>query len=179
MKKALLKIYFYFAAIIFVLFLCLLSIMFFLPQKYGDIVNYYSKLYNLEPSLVFSVINTESGFNTNAVSRSNALGLMQIMPTTAEYIAKELNLKDYDLFNPKDNIDIGCWYLRKLLNKYNNQNTALCAYNAGSGNVDLWLNNKDFSEDGINLKSIPFKETKNYVRLVNIYRTFYTKLFNL
>lgn len=164
------------------IFVIAVTTMFFyceLPIKYTEEIEFYSQKYKISPSLVFAVIKTESGFDRNAISHAGAIGLMQVMPKTAQQIANELKISEFNLCAPKTNINFGCYYLSQLLSRYANEKTALAAYNAGSGNADRWLKNKAFSDDGITLKSIPFPETDNYVRKVFIYRTFYTKLFNI
>ena len=91
---------------------------------------------------------------------------MQIMPETFFWLQKNNSAYEMDenhLKDPKVNIEYGTYLLSLLQKKYCEKRTALCAYNAGIGNVDKWLKNKDYSDDGKNLKVIPFKETKNYV----------------
>ncbi len=140
---------------------------FIYPLAYQETVFKYSNEYSLDKPLVFAIIKVESGFNKNAHSNRGAVGLMQITPTTAEYIAKLLNEKDYNLKDEKTNIRYGCYYLRYLLNKFIKVDTALCAYNAGEGRVDGWLKNKEYSDDGISLFNIPFAETKEYINKIN------------
>lgn len=89
---------------------------------------------------------------------------MQVLPSTAEEIARELNFENFDLKNPGDNILIGTYYIGQLTKKFNNLETALCAYNAGPTNVSNWLKDETKSEDGESLKKIPFKETENYIK---------------
>ena len=151
----------------------------FLPINYRNEIKFYSNKYELDTNLIYAVINTESSFNPNAKSKSGAMGLMQLMPKTAQHVADCLNVETFNLFLPETNIAFGCFYLKELINKYKNINTALCAYNAGSGNVDLWLKNNEYSKNGKEISFIPFIETRNYVRKINIFRTFYANVFNL
>lgn len=154
---------------------------YFYPRKFTEQVTYYAQKYNLEESLVYAVIRTESGFDPDAVSVKDARGLMQISQKTGEWGASEIGLENFtveDLFLPEINIEIGCWYLNRLIHQYDgNADTALAAYNAGSGNVSKWLNNMQYSRDGSVLHEIPFPETKNYVKKVNSAKRIYEKLY--
>ncbi|ERM92995.1 lytic transglycosylase [Caldanaerobacter subterraneus subsp. yonseiensis KB-1] len=155
----------------------------FYPLKYEEYVNSYSKEFGLDPYLVFAIIKVESNFNPYAISNRNAIGLMQIMPDTGRWIAAKLGMKDFKeeiLFNPEVNIKMGVWYLHYLLKNFDgNLKLALAAYNGGCGNVDLWLKDKRFSQDGRQLHSIPFPETDRYVKKVlavyRMYKFIYTK----
>ncbi len=135
------------------------------PIKYKDEIVKYSSEYGLSSSLVASVINSESSFNKNATSNAGAIGLMQIIPSTAEYICDLLNEEFFieNLYDPEKNIKYGCFYLRYLKNKFIDENTTLCAYNAGETIVFNWLKDKNISSNGISLDGkIPFNVTKNY-----------------
>ena len=147
------------------------------PLGYKEQVFYCADAYDLDKALVFAVIKVESGFDALAKSKAGALGLMQITENTGKYIAKLLGKKDYDLLDPNTNIEFGCYYLSYLIVRFKNIETAICAYNAGEGNVSAWLSNADLSADGKTLKSIPFTETREY--LIKIKKTFskYKKLY--
>ncbi|MGB9678729.1 MAG: lytic transglycosylase domain-containing protein [Thermoanaerobacteraceae bacterium] len=140
------------------------------PLKYKEQVIYYSKEYKVDPYLVFAVIYAESGFNPNVISNKNAVGLMQILPETGRWVAKNIGIKDYNdnmLFVPKYNIQIGTWYLGYLLRLFdNNIHLAVAAYNGGSSNVDNWLKDKRFSTNGKSLHKVPFPETDKYLKKV-------------
>ncbi len=151
--------------------------IFFYPLKYQDEISHYSELYDLNKTLVFSVVNVESGFDKNAESKKGAVGLMQLTEKTANYVGLLLNKNEYDLKNAKDNLEMGCFYLKYLLNKFENVNTALSAYNAGEGKVLLWLKDDTLSKDGIALNKIPYKETEEYVKKINKTFTKYRKLY--
>ncbi|MBE7086948.1 MAG: lytic transglycosylase domain-containing protein [Clostridiales bacterium] len=133
------------------------------PLKYKKLVLENSKIYNLDKYMLFAIINTESGFNADAKSNKGAIGLMQLTTSTANYIAVKHNILDYDLTNPMDNVKIGCLYINYLQNKFEDFYTVMTAYNAGEGNVSIWLKNKEYSSDGRTLKIIPFKETDEYI----------------
>lgn len=137
------------------------------PRHYENEVLFSSREHGLDPDLVFAVIRTESSFRADAVSRSGAQGLMQIMPQTAEWIAWRRSFThDGDrIFEPAYNVDLGCYLLSYLIERYEGDLTlAVAAYNAGSGNVDKWLESEEYY-DGETL-DIPFGETRNYVKKV-------------
>jgi len=150
-------------------------------RAHRDFVEKYAKENGLDDSLVYAVMFVESRFDENAVSSKEAKGLMQISATTGNWGADVLhieNFTDEDLFDAQTNIKIGCWYLAVLNKQYwNNQDTVIAAYNAGSGNVSKWLNDENYSADGINLEKIPFGETEKYVRKVNIVKWIYEFIY--
>jgi soluble lytic murein transglycosylase len=144
------------------------------PDKiYVDAAGYYGQKYDVERALIFSVIKTESNYKQNARSDAGALGLMQLMPETAVWIAGKINKTDYDeamLTGVDCNIELGTWYLSYLIKKFESVDIALIAYNAGEGNAQKWIR-----ENKIN--DIPFKETKNYLKKVKRHYKYY-KRFN-
>ncbi len=140
------------------------------PIKYKSEVIKYAHNYNLDPELVMALMYAESGFDSNAVSKKGAIGLMQIMPLTAEWIASELNDKGFDLFEVDTNIRYGCFYLNYLYGKFNDKILVLCAYNAGESRVREWLDKMEINKD-----NIPFTETKNYVNRVLKLEKYYSK----
>lgn len=137
------------------------------PMEYEAEVGRACRKYDLDPCLVFAVIRTESFFTPDAVSGAGAQGLMQIMPETGEWIAWKQG-REYDesrIFEPEYNIDLGCWLLAFLLDKYDgNVELAAAAYNAGHSAVNRWLADPQYY-DGKKL-TIPFEETENYVEKV-------------
>lgn len=152
--------------------LCVLFIFIFscvlYPIKYKDEILKASNDYNLDPALICAVINAESSFNKNAKSRSGAVGLMQILPSTAEWVAAKLNF-EYSpkmLYEPNVNINFGCYYLSYLLDKFAIEATAICAYNAGEGIVRAWLLDEKCSSNGKALNYIPYNETRYYLNKV-------------
>ena len=175
--KAILWCYWIFFIICFVNGMILRN--YFYPFKYKKEVIFYSEYYDLNPALVLSIINAESGFDSAAESSAGAIGLMQITPKTANYIAERTGAVNYDLTAPDTNIDFGCYYIKYLLNKFENVSTAIAAYNAGEGNVSLWLEDKSCSEDGTTLIRIPFNETKVYVKKIEESFIKYKKLYPL
>lgn len=137
------------------------------PIAYGDLIAQYANDNNLDPHLVMAVIRVESNFVPEARSHV-AYGLMQVTEETAAWTAKDMGITwDYNFKEPETNIMLGCYYLRHLIDMYGNIDTALAAYNAGMGNVNEWLANREYSSDGETLSYIPFPETRNYVEKVN------------
>ncbi len=151
------------------------------PIKYSEYVYKYAEEYNVDPILVFAIIKAESNFNPNVVSSSKAIGLMQLMDSTAEEIARKLEInfaKGSSLYNPELNIQLGTKYFSNLMKEYNNNYLlALTAYNAGIGNVKRWIEQGIIKEDGSDIENIPYKETNNYVRKIvrdyKIYKELY------
>ena len=198
------------------------------PIKFQEEVAAASEESGLDEAVIFSVINVESRFNPNAVSPKGAVGLMQVMPSTAQEMMKILstgaktflqnksfeedlsqknNEKSFstaedeqgalegkseksaeesaeenaeennknskngeksgffaeNLKNPATNIMLGAKYLKSLLTRFENLDTALCAYNAGPATVKSWLANAEYSADGKTLAKIPYSETRNYL----------------
>jgi len=151
------------------------------PQKFSDIVAKYSSQYGVDENMVYAIIKTESNFNQYAVSSKNAIGLMQITEATGEWAAAKMGINDFSkdkLFDPDINIEIGCWYIARLLKQFDSCDTAIAAYNAGSGNVSKWLENGSLSTDGTNLSAIPYSETENYVKKIKMTRQIYAYLYD-
>lgn len=149
------------------------------PLEYADEILSASAKYELPPALIASVINTESGFRSEAKSHAGAVGLMQIMPETAEWIAWRQGREHYEekLTGVGYNIDMGCYLLSFLLERYSgNVEYALAAYNAGFNAVDSWLEDENCITQEGNL-NIPYAETKNYVRKVMVGIERYSELY--
>lgn len=124
---------------------------------YGSIIYREARRHRLSPELVAAVVGAESDFRVRLVSRSNAQGLMQILPETGRLLGAN------DLFNPEENIRAGAKYLRYLHDRFGDTPLALAAYNAGEGNVVKW--------DGIP----PFEETQTFLRRVNVRNNAYRR----
>ena len=152
------------------------------PLKYKETIIAQANEYNLEESLVFAVAKAESNFDNSAVSNKGAVGVMQIMPDTFSWLNKKQNKSedDNDLNDYKTNIKYGCYYLRVLIDYYKGDKTlAICAYNAGMGTVDKWLNNdKNFKTEADNIK-VPYKETERYLKKIIKGQEIYHKLYNI
>ena len=136
-------------------------------KDYSEYVNKYSEEYGVEDNLIYALIKAESNFNPNAISHQNAKGLMQLMYSTAKELANknQIELTEENILEPEININLGTKYISSLLNKYECIEVALAAYNAGSGNVDRWINGT-IKADGSDIENIPYKETNMYVRKI-------------
>ena len=134
------------------------------PLEYEEIVVGHAENYDLEPHLLAAVIYQESKFKADAVSSSGAVGLMQLLPATAQGIADRTGGSGWherDLVNPE-------LYLRHLLDKYKDEELALAAYNAGQANVDRWR------KEG---NGIEFPETRHYVQRVQELKAIYARAY--
>lgn len=151
------------------------------PKEYKEYVYKYSKELNIDPMLSFSIIKAESNFKVNCVSRSGAIGLMQLMETTAKEQAEKLNSSYYEgiLYNPEENIKLGLNYFSTLLEHFNNNYVlAFVAYNAGIGNTEKWIEEGVITKDGKGTENIPFTETNMYVRKIIRNYAIYKELYN-
>ncbi len=151
-------------------------------KEYAEYVQKYSKEYNVDENLVYALIKAESNFNPDAKSSKNAIGLMQLMESTAQEICKKMDLQISNnqltekLLEPETNINIGTKYLSILIQKYGNIEIAITAYNAGIGTVDTWIEKGIIKADGSDIENIPYKETNNYVRKILRDYKIYTNL---
>jgi soluble lytic murein transglycosylase len=145
-------------------------IVLFYPQPHRDIVFSSAYEYGVDPYLVFAIIRAESKFESSAESPVGAKGLMQIMPDTARRIASQHGWEDFDtaqLHQPEVNIRLGCWYLAKLNQKFENKlPLVIAAYNAGEGTVGKWLESGKWDGNTKTSDDIPFPETRSYVKNV-------------
>lgn len=147
------------------------------PLNDKQLVFEFADLYDLDRALIFSIIKVESDFDADAKSHAGAIGLMQLTPSTAKYIADMQGIEKYDLLDKRTNVNFGCFYLKYLIRKFKNADTAIVAYNAGEGNVSIWLNNPDYSNDKLTLKFIPFSESRDYVEKIKETFAKYKKLY--
>ena len=141
-------------------------------REYSEYVEKYAKEYNVDENLVYAVIKAESNFKPKVKSDKGAMGLMQIVESTAKEICKKVDMQINDeelqekLLEPEVNINLGTKYLSILIEKYQNIGIAITAYNAGIGTVDNWIEKDVIKADGSNIESITYKETNNYVRKI-------------
>lgn len=141
------------------------------PLEYEHIVRGHAENYDLDAALLAAVIYRESKFDADARSSEGALGLMQLLPDTAEGIALNTGGSRFrvgDLLDPEINVRYGSFYLRRLLRKYGDERLALAAYNAGQTNVDEWV-----ASGG----EIRFAETREYVDDVLAAREIYARAY--
>ncbi len=156
----------------------------FYPVDYYENIQNQASKYNLSPELVLAVVRTESNFKKDVVSSAGAVGLMQVMPKTFNWLQKKksgtIEFAEDSLYTPDTNIEYGCYYLWLLLQHYkNNEILAICAYNAGIGTVDAWIKNKDkIIIQGENI-SLPYGETKHYVKNILISKKIYKSIYNI
>ena len=146
------------------------------PVKHTRQVNQQAARHQLDSAWIFAVIRQESAFGPDAQSHAGAMGLMQLMPATARYVAKKLKQKrpkKWELLSPNLNIKLGTAYLRQVLDQLNNhQVLATAAYNAGPHRVKSWLPEKQLSADRW-VETIPFNETRKYTERVMAYSVIY------
>lgn len=153
----------------------------FFPTDYQEIVTTYAEKYNLDPYLVYSIIKVESGFDASAKSYKGAIGLMQIMPQTGEYISNLLGEQGFTegkLYDPEINIRYGTYYFSKLYKSfYKNLDIALAAYNGGEGNVKSWIKKDSEGKIFLDMNKITFEETINYIYKVKRTYLFYRYIY--
>ena len=153
------------------------------PLEYEDAIRSEAARYDLDPALVAAVINTESGFVPDSRSSAGAVGLMQVLPETAEFIAAEPNRPSPppdELEDPAVNIAYGSRYLRYLIDRYGTVPLALAAYNGGETNLTEWVDRAARNGQALEIpEDIPFSETRAFVTRVldatPIYRRSYAE----
>ena len=152
------------------------------PLDYKDAVEKYCEQYDVEKSLVFAVIKSESNFKSDAVSEVGAMGLMQLMPETFEWLQAKTgeNFSKEMLFNSETSIKYGVFLIRLLMNEFEGETlTAVAAYHAGIGIVGQWIDNPDYSADGKTLDVVPYNDTKLYIEKVKTAKEIYEKLYDM
>lgn len=151
------------------------------PTKYSEYIENFAEQNTLEKSLVYAVVKCESGFDSGAVSDIGAKGLMQLTDDTYEWVlSKTTKAKplENDLFVPEKNIQAGCALLRLHLDEFSDESTAIAAYHAGRSKVKEWLQDKNYSSDGITLTKIPYSDTASYVTKVITTKQKYQEIYN-
>ena len=150
------------------------------PKPYWTDLKRFSTDNALDPYLVASLIRQESEFNPNAVSRKDAVGLMQLLPKVGRGVARQERLKHFSaqqLFTPAVNLQLGTRYFRTMVDKFGAFEYALAAYNAGSDRVEDWMGQGKYRDVPEFVESIPFTETREYVQAIvrnaNVYKQLY------
>jgi soluble lytic murein transglycosylase len=140
------------------------------PRAYSEIVKAYARKYHVDEYVVYSIMREESRFQKDARSSANAIGLMQLLPSTARLTAAELGMNGFNtgmLNVPRINIELGIYYFKKMLNRFNGDiRLALASYNAGADRAEDWLIMfPNLAKDEF-VEEIPFRETRNYIRRI-------------
>lgn len=148
------------------------------PREYAEHVEKYAAEYGVPEALCYAVIRTESAFNSAAVSSAGAVGLMQIMPSTFDYLCMKMRETHEAgmLYDPETNIRYGLFYLSMLYERFGVWETACAAYNAGPARVSGWLSDGYGDENG-RLTEIPIEETERYVEKIRSAWDKYTALY--
>ncbi len=153
------------------------------PLQYSAYVTDAAKEFNIDPSLIYAIIHTESNFDERATSAADAKGLMQLTADTFQWALRRAGEQDRhtadDLYDPAINIHYGVYVLSLLREQFVDSDTMLAAYNAGQGRVHDWLTDSAYSSDGVTLHTIPYPETAEYIRRVNDARTHYQQLYHI
>ena len=151
------------------------------PIKYEELVEKYADENRVDKFLIYAIIKTESDFRPEAESNVGARGLMQIMEPTFEWVRYRFDDSEdlvFDImYEPEQNIRYGSYLIAYLIDYFGSIELAICAYHAGIGNVDNWLQNSEYSKDGARLDVIPISDTEYYLKKVtnalNIYHNLY------
>jgi soluble lytic murein transglycosylase len=150
------------------------------PQPYSDTVQAAAREFGVDPLLIWSVMRAESAFDPEALSGVGARGLMQVMPTTQEWIAGQMRetLPPGAAFTPEANIRMGAWYLHYLLQRFDGDlDLAIAAYNGGEGSVDGWLNDPRVRDRDDFLRWIGYGQTREYLERVALNYQVYKALY--
>ena len=151
------------------------------PLPWRSKLESLAKEQSLDPFLVAGLIRQESEFDAEAISRSNARGLTQVMPATGLDLSRRVGLKSYHtglLHSPEINLQLGTFYMRWLLDRTERPEFMLASYNAGKSRVDTWKELYRYREPAEFIESIPLSETRNYVQVVLRNADFYRRLYS-
>jgi len=153
------------------------------PRPYWTDLKKFAVANDLDPYLVASLIRQESEFNPIAVSRANAVGLMQLLPRTGKLVAHQVDLKRYSasqLYTPTVNLQLGTHYFRGMVNQFGGSfEHALAAYNAGTDRVEEWMGQGKYRDTAEFVESIPFTETREYVQAIMRNASVYRQLYGI
>ncbi len=150
------------------------------PQEYNEYVEAYAERFGVPEEAIYALIKTESDFDSGAVSGAGAVGLMQLLPSTFEWLTDDIlfeHLEPGMLYDPETNIRYGVCYLSRLYDRYADWELAFAAYNAGPGTVDGWLGDPAYADGEGGLKRIPYRETRQHVKKVKRAWDMYERLY--
>jgi len=174
-----------------VLVVALLAVLFFksdwmsrwmYPIHFMDEIRISAKNHDVEPQLIAAIIRAETNYKTGAVSKKGAVGIMQVMPDTADWIVKQAGFKGVTIKSVAHQADVGIelgtWYLQSLNQQFKGNRVAvIAAYNAGPGAVKRWLNEGKWDGKQESISNIPYGETRHYVQRVIYYYNKYMDLY--
>ena len=146
---------------------------------YEELVDAYSKEFSVPQNIIYAVMRVESVFDPDALSYAGAMGLMQLVPSTFEWLCTFTgeNADPVRLYDPETSIKYGTMFLSRLYKQYGDWTLVHAAYNAGQGNVNKWLKDERYSENG-KLTSVPFAETRAYIEKVEYYKEHYKNIYD-
>ena len=149
------------------------------PMPYREVFSEYAKVYDLDESWILGIVRQESRFINDARSAAGAAGLMQVMPRTARFISQRIGLRNYQrkgVTEVQTNVTLGAGYLRLVLNQLGSEVLASAAYNAGPNRARRWREDTRPLEGAVYIETIPFPETRDYVKKVMANSVFYAAL---
>lgn len=159
------------------------ALRWYYPLRYEDTVMAASREEGISPSLIYAVIHTESGFRETATSSASARGLMQLTQIAFEEAQQQrdgaVTLGMEALDDPTVNVTYGVYVLRRLIDRFDDTDVALAAYNAGQSRVAAWLKDPACSDDGMHLTHIPYPETQHYIERVRQTQERYKLLYRV
>ena len=133
------------------------------PRPFYNEVSKWTKEYDIPEYIMYALIRSESFFKPLVISHAGAVGLSQLMPSTAKDIARALKISHYDITNPDTNVRFGSYYLSKMLKRFDGHlMPSMCSYNAGPVAVSRWLKKNTIKEEDLFVETIPYNETRNY-----------------
>lgn len=151
------------------------------PAPFREVFSEYAKTYGLDEAWVLGLVRQESRFIAEARSEAGAAGLMQVMPRTARYVARKIGLRDYhgkSMTEVQTNVTLGTGYLRLVLDQLGHPVLASAAYNAGPARARRWRDPSRALEGAVYVETIPFPETREYVKRVMANSVFYAALID-
>jgi tetratricopeptide (TPR) repeat protein len=151
------------------------------PRAYPELVTGWSEAYELNPYVIWALMRVESSFNPDSISRSNARGLLQVIPKTGELISQRLGYWDFgphNLMRPELSIEYGCYYFAELMTKFHGQELiAFAAYNAGPHQASRWVEGRGRAPLDAFIETIPFEQAREYAKKVYYHLALYRRLY--